>query len=103
MRSKSLIFRYSPLFSYFQTNSTAQPPRPWNWLAVSIFTTLFCCLPCGVLAIVSSRKVRNNLKLFCSLHQVVMGLGKYYSGRDIAPGSLNLGLAVVLENKLAYK
>ncbi|CAH3029129.1 unnamed protein product [Porites evermanni] len=40
-----------------QPNSTAQPPRPWNWLAVSIFTTLFCCLPCGVSAIVYSRKV----------------------------------------------
>ncbi|CAH3175797.1 unnamed protein product [Porites lobata] len=40
-----------------QPNSTAQPPRPWNWMAVSIFTTLFCCFPCGVSAIVHSRKV----------------------------------------------
>ncbi|CAH3029128.1 unnamed protein product [Porites evermanni] len=71
-----------------QPNSTAQLRRPWNWMAVSIFTTLFCCLPCGVSAIVHSCKVNRaydagdheeaeknakNAKL-CNLISIVFGL-----------------------------
>jgi predicted secreted protein len=33
------------------------PPKPSNYLVWSILTTLFCCLPLGIVAIIQSTKV----------------------------------------------
>ncbi len=33
------------------------PPRPSNHLVWSIITTIFCCLPLGIVAIIQSTKV----------------------------------------------
>ncbi|GHV04111.1 hypothetical protein FACS189416_1780 [Bacteroidia bacterium] len=36
-----------------------QPPIPKTWLVQSIFVTLFCCLPFGIVAIINAAKVES--------------------------------------------
>lgn len=36
------------------------PPRPKTWLASSILTTIFCCLPFGIVGIVYAAQVSAN-------------------------------------------
>ncbi|HBY70507.1 MAG TPA: hypothetical protein DEG69_23755 [Flavobacteriaceae bacterium] len=38
-------------------NLTNQPPKPDNHLVWAILTTVFCCLPLGIVSIVKSTKV----------------------------------------------
>lgn len=42
-------------------NTSSEPfvPKPNNYLVLAIFTTLCCCLPLGIYAIVLSTKVNN--------------------------------------------
>jgi hypothetical protein len=41
------------------SSNPPQAPCPDNYLVWSILTTIFCCLPFGVVAIVKSSKVEN--------------------------------------------
>ncbi|RFN59314.1 CD225/dispanin family protein [Marixanthomonas ophiurae] len=38
-------------------NLTNQPPKPDNYLVWAILSTIFCCLPLGIISIVKSTKV----------------------------------------------
>lgn len=42
-----------------QMNYTNRPPKPSNYLALSILATLFCCLPFGIVGIINASKVDN--------------------------------------------
>ena len=40
-------------------NQENKPPRPPNYLALAIVSTILCCLPAGVVSIVYSTKVNS--------------------------------------------
>ncbi len=46
-----------PPGSPMQPPMGAPPVKPSNYLAWSIITTIFCCLPLGIVAIIQSTKV----------------------------------------------
>lgn len=41
------------------TNQNPMPPKPSNYMALSILTTIFCCLPFGIVAIIKAAKVNS--------------------------------------------
>lgn len=48
-----------PYQPYYQPNyaQSQRPPKPDNYLVWAILTTLFCCLPLGIISIVYAAKV----------------------------------------------
>ncbi|MDE6556005.1 MAG: CD225/dispanin family protein [Duncaniella sp.] len=53
------LFNVPPQFSRSAEVSTSVPPapRPKTWLVESILTTIFCCLPFGIVGIVKANEV----------------------------------------------
>ena len=48
-----------PYQQYYQPNyaQSQRPPKPDNYLVWAILTTIFCCLPLGIISIVYASKV----------------------------------------------
>lgn len=74
------------------TASSAVLPKPNSWLVWSILSTLFCCLPFGIVGIVFASKVDS-----------AWNAGRYDEAQDAASKaktftliSMGLGLAVIL-------
>ena len=40
-------------------NQSPMPPKPNNYMALAILTTIFCCLPFGIVGIVKASKVNS--------------------------------------------
>lgn len=76
-------YRQQPRPSYYQPNYVqGQPPRkPDNHLAWAILSTLFCCLPLGIVSIVYSSKVDGLYRA-----------GDYYGAQDAANKAQNYAL-----------
>ena len=72
-----------PYQSYYQPNyAQGQPPvKPDNYLVWAILSTIFCCLPLGIVSIVFSAKVDD------LYHQ-----GDYYGAQDASRKAKNWAL-----------
>ena len=68
------------------------PPRPKTWLASSILTTIFCCLPFGVAAIVFSSQVESMYQL----GNYEMAEHKSAQARKMVLWGFGLGLTLIV-------
>ena len=77
----------TPQPEYVQPATNPQPtgPKPTSYLVLAILSTIFCCLPFGIVSIVMASKVDN-----------LWNAGRYMESQDASRKARNWAIAAIL-------
>ena len=81
---------YGPSPAY-AVNQGQQPPQPSSHMALAIITTLMCCLPTGIVAIMKSSKVDS-----------LYFAGRYDEAVDASKSSMNWSIAGIVISLIGW-